>query len=118
MPNEIQLLSHVFRALGDPTRRAVVLQLCNGPASVSELAKTHDMALPSFVQHLQVLEDCGLIRSHKEGRVRTCEVVPEHLAPAEQWLVQARAYWEDRMDALVAHIEADTGRSSKGDEDE
>jgi len=69
MPN--QELTHVFRALTDPTRRAVVERLIHGPAAVSELARPFKMALPSFVQHLGVLEDCGLVRSKKEGRVRT-----------------------------------------------
>src|SRR2546430_10215409 len=82
MPNQQMHLDRVFRALGDPTRRAVLSRLCNGPAPVSELARSFDMALPSFAQHLDVLEECGLVRSRKVGRVRTYRLVPHSLRAA------------------------------------
>jgi DNA-binding transcriptional ArsR family regulator len=98
MPN--QELSRVFQALTDPTRRAVLERLTRGPAAVSELARPFKMALPSFVQHLGVLEDCGLVRSTKQGRVRTYALSPQPLAAAEHWLSAQRAHWERRLDSL------------------
>ena len=88
----------VFRALSDPTRRDVVARLTRSPASVSELAEPFDMALPSFVQHLQVLESSGVVRSTKSGRVRTYQLVPKRLQVAEHWLAAQRDVWERRMD--------------------
>ena len=107
MPNYRSDLDHVFHALADPTRRSVIQRLSNGPASVSELAEPFDMALPSFVQHLKVLEGCGLVRSEKVGRVRTCHVVSETLASAEQWLADRRGLWQQRLDALADYVEDD-----------
>ena len=98
MPN--QQLTGVFRALTDPTRRAVLERLTRGPAPVSELAQPFEMALPSFVQHLQVLEKCGLVQSKKQGRVRTYTLAPQPLKAAEHWLSAQRAHWERRLDAL------------------
>jgi DNA-binding transcriptional ArsR family regulator len=98
MPN--QELTRVFQALTDPTRRAVLERLTHGPAPVSELAQPFKMALPSFVQHLGVLEDCGLVRSKKAGRVRTYSLAPQPLKEAEHWLSAQRALWELRLDAL------------------
>jgi DNA-binding transcriptional ArsR family regulator len=98
VPN--QQLTRVFQALTDPTRRAVLERLTRGPAPVSELAQPFKMALPSFAQHLDVLEDCGLVRSKKEGRVRTYALAPEPLRAAERWLSAQRAHWERRLDSL------------------
>ena len=98
MPN--QELGRVFQALTDPTRRAVLERLTRGPAPVSELAQPFEMALPSFVQHLQVLEKCGLVQSKKRGRVRTYTLAPQPLKAAEYWLSAQRAHWERRLDAL------------------
>ena len=84
--------------MSDPTRRDVIAHLSRCPASVSELAEPFDMALPSFMQHLRVLESSGLVRSTKSGRVRTYQLVPKRLQAAEQWLVQQRDLWERRMD--------------------
>jgi DNA-binding transcriptional ArsR family regulator len=98
MPN--QELGRVFQALTDPTRRAVLERLTRGPAPVSELAQPFEMALPSFVQHLQVLEKCGLVQSKKQGRVRTYTLAPQPLKAAEHWLSAQRAHWERRLDAL------------------
>jgi DNA-binding transcriptional ArsR family regulator len=98
MPN--QELTRVFQALTDPTRRAVLERLTRGPAAVSELAQPFEMALPSFVQHLGVLENCGLVRSTKQGRVRTYALAPQPLKEAENWLAAQRLLWERRLDAL------------------
>lgn len=97
-------VDHVFRALSDPTRRCVLERLCTSPASVSELAKPFDMALPSFVEHLRMLEGCGLVRSEKTGRVRTYRLVPEKLKLAEDWLSQQRDIWQRRLDQLDDYL--------------
>ncbi|MCC9604298.1 metalloregulator ArsR/SmtB family transcription factor [Blastopirellula sp. JC732] len=97
-------IDDVFRALADPTRRQVLERLSRGPASVSELAKPFEMAMPSFVQHLGVLEDCDLVRSTKKGRVRTFELVPQSLQTAEDWLGQQRQLWERRLDQLDDYL--------------
>lgn len=107
MPNQSNALDSVFHSLSDPTRRAVIQRLSQGPASVSELAQPFDMALPSFVQHLKVLEDANLIRSKKRGRVRTCEVVKDSLSSAEQWMAEQRAYWNSTLDALAEFVETE-----------
>jgi DNA-binding transcriptional ArsR family regulator len=104
MPNQATQLDQVFRALADPTRRAVLRRLSRGNAAVSELAKPFDMALPSFLQHLRVLEDTGLVRSQKSGRVRTYRVSPEPLRAAESWMVEQRALWEQRLDQLDEYL--------------
>jgi DNA-binding transcriptional ArsR family regulator len=93
-------LDVVFQALADPARRGIVERLSKGPATVSELAKPLDMSLPAVMQHLQVLETSGLIRSEKAGRVRTCRIEPLALKTAEQWIAKRRASWESRLDRL------------------
>jgi DNA-binding transcriptional ArsR family regulator len=97
-------LSRVFQSLADPTRRAVVERLSRGPAPVTELAQAFPMALPSFLQHLRVLEDSGLVRSTKTGRVRTCRLNPHRLRQAESWLERQRAHWTRRLDQLDAYL--------------
>lgn len=97
-------LVRVFEALGDPTRLAVVERLSRGPASVSELASNHEMALPSFLQHLRTLEAAGLVRSRKNGRVRTYRLSPIKLGRAERWLEQQRRLWNQRLDQLDAYL--------------
>lgn len=105
MPNQQTVrLNRVFRGLADPTRRAVLEQLGRGPAPVSDLARRFDMALPSFAQHLDVLEDCGLVKSRKLGRVRTYQLVPAPLKLAEAWLDTQRAQWGRRLDQLDTHL--------------
>lgn len=107
MANQSRQLSRVFQALTDPTRRAIVERLGSGPAPVSELARPFKMALPSFSQHLDVLESCGLVRSHKSGRVRTYRLVPQTLSVAEHWMSSQRAVWErhlDQFDRYVNHL--------------
>ncbi|MBZ9722655.1 winged helix-turn-helix transcriptional regulator [Mesorhizobium sp. B2-4-13] len=94
----------IFRALADPTRRRVVERLNRSPASVSELAQPFDMALPSFIDHLKILEGCGLVRSQKTGRVRTYELAPEPLKLAESWLAEQRTVWERRLDRFDAYV--------------
>jgi DNA-binding transcriptional ArsR family regulator len=94
----------VFRALADPTRRRVLERLSRSPASVSELAEPFDMALPSFVQHLKLLEESGLVRSEKAGRVRTYRIAPRRLRLAESWLTRQRSLWERRLDQLDAYV--------------
>lgn len=105
MPNQSQQLSRVFQALTDPTRRAVLERLSSGPAAVSELARPFKMSLPSFSQHLDVLEDCGLVRSRKTGRVRTYQLTPQQLEAAEHWMAKQRALWERRLDQLDSYLE-------------
>ena len=94
----------VFHALSNPTRRKVLERLSVGPATVSELAAPFDMQLPSFVQHLSVLEEGRLVRSKKRGRVRTYELAPERLKVAEDWLTARRRSWEARLDRFDQYV--------------
>lgn len=96
----------VFHALGDATRRAIVAQLGEGPASVSQLAEPLPISLAAVVQHVQVLEASGLVTTRKQGRVRTCHLNPATLREAERWLAQRRALWERRLDRLDALLYA------------
>ena len=91
-------IDRVFHALGDPTRRAMIEKLSEGPVTVSRLAKPLDITLAAVVQHLQVLEKSGLVRTEKVGRVRTCRVEPKGLSVAERWI--RRSFWEARLDRL------------------
>jgi DNA-binding transcriptional ArsR family regulator len=93
-------IDRVFHALGEPTRRAIVERLSAGPSTVSDLAKPFDMTLAAIVQHLQVLEESGVIRTEKVGRVRTCRIYPRGLRLAEQWIAEHRTLWEHRLDRL------------------
>ena len=94
----------VFYALSNSTRRKVLEQLSTGPATVSELAAPFDMKLPSFVQHLSVLERSRLVKSKKRGRVRTYEIAPERLEVAEDWLIARRQLWEARLDRFDQYV--------------
>ena len=96
----------VFRALADPTRRSVLERLSHSPASVSELIAPFSMALPSFVQHLGVLESCRLVTSEKKGRVRTYRLEPQRLKQAEDWLAHQRTQWETRLDQLDDYLKS------------
>jgi DNA-binding transcriptional ArsR family regulator len=98
--NQSAPLDRVFQALADPSRRLMVDRLSHGPASVSELARPLEMSLAAVVQHVQVLEASGLIRSEKVGRVRTCTIDPAALRTAEQWIAERRTSWEHRLDRL------------------
>jgi DNA-binding transcriptional ArsR family regulator len=105
-------LNSFFSALSDPTRRAVIERLAGGPASVSDLAAPHDMALPTFLRHLKVLEDSGLVRSVKKGRVRTCHIEAQPLIEAQGWLAWQRAVWEgrnERLAQLAEKLEQESG---------
>ena len=104
----------VFYALSNSTRRKVLEQLSTGPATVSELAAPFDMKLPSFVQHLSVLEQSRLVKSKKRGRVRTYEIAPDRLKVAEHWLMARRQLWEarlDRFDQYVKHLKDKESKS-------
>src|SRR5208282_1738234 len=94
----------VFQALCNPTRRKVLERLSVGPATVSELAAPFDMQLPSFVQHLSVLEESRLVRSKKRGRVRTYEIAPERFKVVEDWLTARRELWEARLDRFDQYV--------------
>ena len=94
----------VFHALANPTRRKVLERLSVGPATVSDLAAPFDMQLPSFVQHLSVLEQSRLVRSRKRGRVRTYELVPERFKAVEDWLTARRQEWEARLDRFDRYV--------------
>jgi DNA-binding transcriptional ArsR family regulator len=98
-------LDRVFQALADPSRRAMVERLCEGPASVSELARPFSMTLAAVVQHVQVLEASGLVRSEKVGRTRTVSIEPPALRTAEQWITERRTTWERRLDRLGEFLE-------------
>jgi DNA-binding transcriptional ArsR family regulator len=100
MLNQATRVSRVFHALGDPTRRAIVEKLSYGPASVSSLAGPLAITVAAVVQHLQVLEDSGLVRTRKVGRVRTCHMEPAGLSVAERWIASRRSLWERRLDRL------------------
>jgi len=104
MTNNSAALDRVFHALADPSRRAIVRRLCRGPASVSELARPLAMALPTVLQHLDVLEMSRLIRSEKAGRVRTCHLEPAALATIETWIGRQRLVWEARLDRMEAYV--------------
>lgn len=98
-------LDKAFFALADPTRRAIVSRLCHGPKSVSELSEPFELALPSLLKHVRVLEQSGLISSEKIGRVRTCKIEPDALHATEGWIHQHVSAWEQRLDRMEAHIE-------------
>ena len=98
-------LDQAFAALSDPTRRAMLARLSGGPASVSELAQPLRMSLPAVLQHLKALEESGLVRSEKKGRVRTVRLEPGVLTQAEQWLTDRRNEWEAHADRLERYLE-------------
>ncbi len=100
-----QALDGIYHALSDPTRRKMVERLTRGPATVSQLAEPLDMSLPAVMQHVQVLENSGLVHSKKVGRVRTCSIVPRALRTAEDWIAKRRTMWERRFDRLAAYLE-------------
>lgn len=97
-------LSLLFHALADPTRRAILTRLAEGPAPVSALAAPTGLRLPTVMRHLSVLEEAGLIATSKDGRVRSCAIVPEALAPVRTWLDEQRAIWESRLDRLEDYV--------------
>lgn len=103
-------LDLLFHALSDPTRRAILTRLAKGPAPVSALAAPTGLRLPTVMRHLSVLETAGLVTTAKDGRVRSCAIVPAALDPLSRWLENQRALWEarlDRLDAYVNHLMKD-----------
>jgi DNA-binding transcriptional ArsR family regulator len=100
MPRKKPDVDRIFHALGDPTRRGIMEKLSAGPISVSRLAEPLDITLAAVVQHLQILEDSGLVQTEKVGRVRTCRIEPTGLSAAEQWIADRRSTWERRLDRL------------------
>jgi DNA-binding transcriptional ArsR family regulator len=105
MPKQaVAELDLVFHALGDPTRRAVIERLGRGPVATSELARGFAMSLPSFTQHLGVLERSGLVTSHKRGRVRTYDLAPAPMRSAQDWLAEQYDMWTRRLDQLDAYL--------------
>ncbi|MDP2086362.1 MAG: metalloregulator ArsR/SmtB family transcription factor [Gemmobacter sp.] len=97
-------LDLLFQALADPTRRAMVERLAQGPTAVSDLARPSGLRLPTVMRHLAVLERAGLVVTAKDGRVRSCAIVPEALAPLTGWLDDRRAEWEHRLDRLEGYV--------------
>jgi DNA-binding transcriptional ArsR family regulator len=111
MPSDGALLDRAFHALSDASRRSIVTRLSRGPASVSELAAPLDMSLSAVVQHIDVLQRGGLVRSEKVGRVRTCRLDPAALRTVEGWIGQHRATWEARLDRLGDVLDETYGRN-------
>jgi len=106
-------LSLIFHALADPTRRSMLTRLAETPARITDLAGPTGLRLPTVMRHLSVLEEAGLITTAKDGRVRTCAVVPEALNPVQSWLDEHRATWEarlGRLDAFVTHSMKEKGK--------
>ena len=106
MPNQsgFDVVGRVFHALADPTRRAIVERLVRGPAPVKALAEPLAMSLPAVMQHLQVLEEAGVIVTEKVGRVRSCRIEPKALRDAERWLCGQRTEWERQLDQLDDYL--------------
>jgi DNA-binding transcriptional ArsR family regulator len=116
MLEQARAVDRVFHALADETRRGLLDRLSRGPASVSELAEPLDMSLAAVVQHVQVLEKCGVITTRKVGRVRTCELDAGGLLHAERWIAARRRLWEGRLERLEAFLRAaDPGASDPAD---
>jgi DNA-binding transcriptional ArsR family regulator len=111
MDNYPDPLDGIFQALADPTRRAVLERLGRGPAAVSDLARPFDMALPSFMKHIQLLEGSGLIRTRKQGRVRMCALEKQRLATLDNWLDAQRRTWEGRTDRLEEFVTRTEGQT-------
>ena len=105
MLNDSPKLDRAFQALSDPVRRGMLARLSRGPASVSELAKPFSISLPAVMQHLKALEDSGLVRSEKKGRVRTVRLDAETLASAESWIADRRAEWEAQLDRFETYLQ-------------
>jgi DNA-binding transcriptional ArsR family regulator len=113
MLNQSAALDLVFRTLADPTRRVIVERLTRSPASVKQLAEPLEMSLPAVMQHLAVLEESGLVRSEKVGRVRTCHLQTAPLRAAERWITERRTIWEKRLDRLGAFLDEESTKEKK-----
>jgi DNA-binding transcriptional ArsR family regulator len=115
MLNPSRELDRLFHALADPTRRALLERLGRGSAPVSELARPLPMSLPAAMQHLEVLEQAGLIRTQKVGRTRTCAIEPQAMSRAEQWITARRREWDSRLDRLDDYLKTlDRGGDRRG----
>jgi DNA-binding transcriptional ArsR family regulator len=117
MLNHLAPLDRAFQALADPTRRAMVERLAQGPASVSELKGPFPMSLPAVMQHLAVLETSGLVISKKAGRVRTVTINPAALTEAEQWIADRRLEWERRLDRLGEYLQTLNSEGKSNEQD-
>ena len=104
MLNDSLALNRTFQALADPVRRGMLARLSRGPASVSELANPLPISLPAVMQHLKALEESGLVRSEKNGRVRTVHLEPKRLETAESWIADRRTEWEARLDRFETYL--------------
>ena len=104
MLNDSLALDRTFQALADPVRRGMLARLSRGPASVSELAKPLPISLPAVMQHLKALEESGLVRSEKKGRVRTVQLEPKRLETAESWISERRTEWEAQLDRFETYL--------------
>jgi DNA-binding transcriptional ArsR family regulator len=104
MLNDSPQLDRAFQALSDPVRRRMLARLSRGPASVSELAQPFSISLPAVLQHLKALEDSGLVRSQKKGRVRTVQLQPNVLSAAETWIAERRSEWEAQLDRFENYL--------------
>lgn len=107
------LIDRTFHALADSNRRAMVAQLSRGPASVSALAQPLAISLPSAMQHIDVLTGCGLVKTTKRGRVRTCTLEPAPLRAVERWVAERREFWESALDGLADVLDTTYGDKSK-----
>jgi len=116
MLEQMKPVDRVFYALGDPARRLMIDRLSRGPQSVSKLADPLDMTLAAVVQHVQVLEQCGVIKTEKVGRVRTCRLDPLGLSAAERWIATRRALWQRRFDRLGELLEAQDATANENSE--
>jgi DNA-binding transcriptional ArsR family regulator len=110
--SDAAVLDRAFQALADPTRRAIVARLSEGPASVSALAAPLEMSLPAVVQHLDLLRESGIVSSEKVGRVRTCRLEPAPMREVERWIADHRKAWEGRLDRLGDVLESTYGRNA------
>jgi DNA-binding transcriptional ArsR family regulator len=111
VPTHPDALDRTFHALADPSRRSIIDRLSQGPASVSQLAAPLEMSLSAVVQHIEVLQKCGLVRSEKVGRVRTCQLEPTPMREVERWIAQHRQAWEGRLDQLGDILRSTYGRT-------
>jgi DNA-binding transcriptional ArsR family regulator len=103
--NGSKQLDRAFQALSDPVRRGMLSRLSRGPASVSQLAQPFQISLPAILQHLKALQDCGLVRSEKKGRVRTVQLEPKALSAAESWIAERRTEWEAQLDRFENYVQ-------------
>jgi DNA-binding transcriptional ArsR family regulator len=105
MLNDSPVLDRAFQALSDPVRRGMLVRLSRGPASVSDLARPLPISLPAVMQHLKSLEESGLVRSEKKGRVRTVQLEPQTLETAESWIAERRSEWETQLDRFETYLQ-------------